>query len=233
MTEATKRVVDAAKDWAAMPRKSFEHITEVKLHEALAALEAEQRAIKDYKPWSQDEGKNGPPEMFTFAGDAELEAEQPTTHCGHPVDQIVSGDEGTAYCKQCEAEQRVTPQDFTSFDSTVIVNGQQVSLADAKKIFCGFVASSPQAGRRGSTMDKIWMKLAYLVPRKLAYWCAIRVNTHATVGKYSTQIVPALTAMDALKRWEEAAEMGITPTVEQGKLSWDAIRKVNSMGEDR
>jgi len=50
-------------------------------------------------------------------------------------------------------------------------------------------------------MERIWMKLAWLMPRKLVYWCAVRVAAHATVGKYSNQIVPDLTVMDALKRF--------------------------------
>lgn len=46
----------------------------------------------------------------------------------------------------------------------------------------------------------IW--LAYsIVPKRLAYWCAIRVIFHATTGEYSEQVVPELTAMDALKRY--------------------------------
>lgn len=52
-------------------------------------------------------------------------------------------------------------------------------------------------------MDKFWMKLAYLLPRNLVMWCAIRIGDHATTGRYSTQIVPDLRFMDAIKRWEE------------------------------
>lgn len=50
--------------------------------------------------------------------------------------------------------------------------------------------------------DKFYEALAWLVPKRLAYWCAVRVISRATVGEYSTQVVPELTAMDALKRWE-------------------------------
>jgi len=49
--------------------------------------------------------------------------------------------------------------------------------------------------------DKIWMKIAWLLPRRLVMWCAIRLIAHATQGEYSNQEVPALGAMDALKRW--------------------------------
>jgi hypothetical protein len=47
----------------------------------------------------------------------------------------------------------------------------------------------------------IWMRLAWLMPRSLVYWCAIRLGAHATQGKYSDQVVPELLFMDALKRW--------------------------------
>lgn len=45
-------------------------------------------------------------------------------------------------------------------------------------------------------------KTAWMMPRKVAYWCAIRVISNATTGAYSGQVVPELTAMDALKRWD-------------------------------
>lgn len=50
--------------------------------------------------------------------------------------------------------------------------------------------------------EKVWMKIAWLLPRDLVMWCAIRVVANATTGEYSNQIVPDLTAMDAIKRWE-------------------------------
>lgn len=52
------------------------------------------------------------------------------------------------------------------------------------------------------TSERLCMWLAWKMPRRLAYWCAVRVITHATQGRYSNQIVPELYAMDALKRWE-------------------------------
>ena len=40
-------------------------------------------------------------------------------------------------------------------------------------------------------------------PRRIVSWCAIRVAANATTGKYSGQVVPDLTAMDAVKRWDD------------------------------
>ena len=50
--------------------------------------------------------------------------------------------------------------------------------------------------------EKFWMKLAWLLPHKLVMWATIRLAAHATQGKYGTTIVPELSMMDAIKRWE-------------------------------
>ncbi len=50
-------------------------------------------------------------------------------------------------------------------------------------------------------MEKLCMKVAWLLPRRLVYWCTIRLLSHATTGPYGSQIVPDLTAMEALRRW--------------------------------
>lgn len=52
-------------------------------------------------------------------------------------------------------------------------------------------------------VEKAQIAVAWAIPEWLAYWCAIRVITHATTGTYSNQVVPDLAAMDALKRWEQ------------------------------
>lgn len=51
-------------------------------------------------------------------------------------------------------------------------------------------------------IDRFFRWLSKRVPRRLAYFCAIRVMANATMGQYGNQVVPKLTAMDALKRWE-------------------------------
>lgn len=57
--------------------------------------------------------------------------------------------------------------------------------------------------RKRIMRSKFWIKLAWLLPEALVYFCAIRLIANATQGKYGNQVVPELTAMDALKRWEE------------------------------
>ena len=50
--------------------------------------------------------------------------------------------------------------------------------------------------------EEIWIWIAWRLPRVLVYWCARRVNVHATSGEYSHQPVVELRAIDALKRWD-------------------------------
>lgn len=50
--------------------------------------------------------------------------------------------------------------------------------------------------------DRVLRWLAFRLPRRLAYWAAIRVMAAATTGKYGGTIVPELLAVEALNRWE-------------------------------
>ena len=52
-----------------------------------------------------------------------------------------------------------------------------------------------------SAKDKIAIWIAWKMPKRIVHWCAIRVAAYATQGKYTTQIVPDLTAMDATDRF--------------------------------
>lgn len=48
----------------------------------------------------------------------------------------------------------------------------------------------------------ILMWIAYkLIPRRLAYWCYIRVHTHATVTKFKDKSPDQVTCFDAMKAW--------------------------------
>lgn len=52
-----------------------------------------------------------------------------------------------------------------------------------------------------NVLEELSMMIAWWLPKRLIKWCAIRLMAHATQGKYSSQIVPELKAMDALQRW--------------------------------
>lgn len=52
--------------------------------------------------------------------------------------------------------------------------------------------------------EKILMWIVWRLPKKIVMWSAIRVVAHATMGQYGKTVVPELTAMDAVKRWETA-----------------------------
>lgn len=52
--------------------------------------------------------------------------------------------------------------------------------------------------------ERIWMFVAWKLPRSLTMWAAIRVIAHATTGVFGSQNVPELSAMDAIQRWEKS-----------------------------
>ena len=52
-------------------------------------------------------------------------------------------------------------------------------------------------------MDKIWLWVAYRLPKDLVKWAAVRLGAHATTGKHSNTVVPELSFMDALNRWSK------------------------------
>jgi hypothetical protein len=49
--------------------------------------------------------------------------------------------------------------------------------------------------------EKLLIAIAWAMPRSIVYWCSVRLMANATTGKFSSQIVPELTALDALQRW--------------------------------
>lgn len=44
--------------------------------------------------------------------------------------------------------------------------------------------------------------LAYIIPKKLVYWCLIRAICIATTGEYKKTDASTITAMEVLKRFE-------------------------------
>lgn len=50
--------------------------------------------------------------------------------------------------------------------------------------------------------DTLPIGIAHRLPKRIAMWAAVRVGVNATTGEYSNQVVPELTFMDALQRWE-------------------------------
>ena len=52
--------------------------------------------------------------------------------------------------------------------------------------------------------EKFMLWFVWKLPKRLVYWCAIRLGAHATGGKYGNTIVAELSFMDALKRWEKS-----------------------------
>lgn len=51
-------------------------------------------------------------------------------------------------------------------------------------------------------MKKIYYLLIKIMPKKLQYLTAMNVIAYATTGEYSSTIIPELSAMDAVRRFE-------------------------------
>ncbi len=51
--------------------------------------------------------------------------------------------------------------------------------------------------------EKMMWALINRMPRRLVYWCALRVGVSATTGEYAQTVVPELRFMDAIQRWEK------------------------------
>jgi len=52
------------------------------------------------------------------------------------------------------------------------------------------------------TRERATIAVAWLLPRYLVYWAAIRVGAHATVGKYGNTEPGTLPFTTALQRWQ-------------------------------
>jgi hypothetical protein len=50
--------------------------------------------------------------------------------------------------------------------------------------------------------ERLLMALVWKLPRSIVMWSTVRVIANATTGAHSNQVVPELTAMEALERWE-------------------------------
>lgn len=53
-------------------------------------------------------------------------------------------------------------------------------------------------------LDCFYQKVASMLPRVIVYWAMVNVGAEVTTGKYENTVVPELTFMDALKRFDEA-----------------------------
>ena len=62
--------------------------------------------------------------------------------------------------------------------------------------------------RRMEEAMNFWQWLAYRLPRRVVYWVLIRVGAEVTTGQHGNTIVPELTFMDALERFDTATEGG-------------------------
>lgn len=50
--------------------------------------------------------------------------------------------------------------------------------------------------------EKVYMWLAWRIPKTLAYWVFVRVFSNATTGAWSNEEVPGVTCEQAMRRWK-------------------------------
>ena len=50
--------------------------------------------------------------------------------------------------------------------------------------------------------DKFYQWWAWHLPRRLVYWCFVRVAAHATVDKWGNETPDSVSVMTAMARWE-------------------------------
>ena len=62
-------------------------------------------------------------------------------------------------------------------------------------------------------MEKMQMWVAWHLPKWLVMWATVRLAAHATTGKYGTTVVPELTVIEALRRWDHVVP--IVPLVSE------------------
>jgi hypothetical protein len=49
--------------------------------------------------------------------------------------------------------------------------------------------------------DWFYAGLSRILPARLVYWVHVRVSAHGSTGKYSGQILPDMTVVEAIDRW--------------------------------
>jgi hypothetical protein len=54
---------------------------------------------------------------------------------------------------------------------------------------------------RSKTMERFWIWLAWKLPRRLALWAAIRVNSEATVLDFPDRTPEQVSVLDAIGKW--------------------------------
>ena len=55
-----------------------------------------------------------------------------------------------------------------------------------------------------TTAEKIWMWIAWHLPKELVKWASVRLMAHATTGEYGKCNTPSTTIIEALERWDTA-----------------------------
>jgi hypothetical protein len=58
-------------------------------------------------------------------------------------------------------------------------------------------------------LERFWRWLAWILPRDLAMWCALRLMAHATTGVWGNETPSSVNMMEMLRRWEISSSLQI------------------------
>ena len=56
---------------------------------------------------------------------------------------------------------------------------------------------------KGDSMDKLYEKICYWLPKRLVYRVLLRAYAYSVSGKYGNTIVPDITMREVIDRWEK------------------------------
>lgn len=51
-------------------------------------------------------------------------------------------------------------------------------------------------------MERFYAWLAYRLPKRLAYWCYVRVHSYATVTEFTDRTPEEVNCFEAMKAWK-------------------------------
>ena len=129
--------------------------------------------------------------------DAELEL-KPCPFCGGKDISVYEYEEDYrgapachyAACNDCDAR---GPEDYCKREAAQLWNNRVDSVPDDRRIH-------KEGKVRG--MEKLCMWIAWRLPRRLVYWCGVRMGAWASQGKWAGDEVPGITVLTAMERWQ-------------------------------
>jgi hypothetical protein len=81
---------------------------------------------------------------------------------------------------------------------------QKINFGRIEAMMTTLSATEMQPTLRQRARVAVWRTIASWLPRSLCYFCAVRLFSHASVGKWAGQDCQELTFVEALRRWNRS-----------------------------